>query len=43
LPPSKNNSHEIRSASRRVFLLDHDGTLVAQSTISSRPSQEVLK
>lgn len=32
-----------RSASKRVFLLDHDGTLVAQSSITSKPSQEVLK
>jgi hypothetical protein len=30
-------------AGRRVFLLDHDGTLVAQSTITSKPSQDVLK
>ncbi|KAL4451713.1 hypothetical protein ABPG75_007375 [Micractinium tetrahymenae] len=29
-------------ANKRVFLLDHDGTLVAQSSISSKPSQEVL-
>ncbi|KAI3437768.1 hypothetical protein D9Q98_000215 [Chlorella vulgaris] len=29
-------------ASRRVFLLDHDGTLVTQSTITSKPGEEVL-
>ncbi|PSC69557.1 trehalose phosphate synthase [Micractinium conductrix] len=29
-------------AGKRVFLLDHDGTLVAQSTITTKPSQEVL-
>lgn len=30
-------------ARKRVFLLDHDGTLVAQSSISSKPSQDVLR
>ena len=29
-------------AGKRLFLLDHDGTLVAQSSITSKPSQEVL-
>ena len=31
------------SARKRVFLLDHDGTLVQQSSITSKPSQDVLK
>jgi trehalose 6-phosphate synthase/phosphatase len=30
-------------ASQRVFLLDHDGTLVAQSSIMSRPGEGVLR
>lgn len=30
-------------ASRRVFLLDHDGTLVGQSSISSKPGENVLE
>lgn len=29
-------------ASRRAFLLDHDGTLVGQSSISSQPGEHVL-
>ncbi|KAI7839449.1 hypothetical protein COHA_006850 [Chlorella ohadii] len=29
-------------ASKRVFLLDHDGTLVAQNSISAKPSPEVM-
>ncbi|GAB4813526.1 hypothetical protein N2152v2_000572 [Parachlorella kessleri] len=29
-------------ATKRVLLLDHDGTLVAQSSINSRPTEQVL-
>ena len=39
LPPAALST---RSAAKRVFLLDHDGTLVAQNSISAKPSQEVL-
>lgn len=31
------------TSARRVVLLDHDGTLVPQSSISSRPGEEVLR
>jgi trehalose-6-phosphatase len=30
-------------AAKRVFLLDYDGTLVTQNSITSKPNQEVLK
>jgi trehalose 6-phosphate synthase/phosphatase len=32
-----------KAASKRVFLLDHDGTLVPQSSITSKPGEGVLR
>ncbi len=41
-PPALSGPLRARSANKRLFLLDYDGTLIPASSINSRPTAEVL-